>query len=372
MEADHTDVMPTASPCSRYLFRFGKTLYTWGDVLGWAEFSGCLDPALNTLFRGAEAFDLAESGEIDFDQDDLQHAANRLRYDLNLITAEETETWLQTRGLSLDDLNAYLFRQVCRQHVQTFNAEWIVNAEIDIDWICAELWSEIVFSQELPAFVSSFIWRLAVHESAGAAVIAPPKLVEAENRFHERHALCRNWPVYRETEYLFIGERLRQFLELDAAYLNYCDANIPKLKCELLLKTYRIPFIRVRFEKIAFESHELAKEALFCVTMDGDSLSAVAAKSSGDYAVETVFMDDIPENLKPRFLSATVGEPVVPQADEDDDVFTIYRVLEKTEPDPNDPDVHARLCQKWIADNLRPFVARQIAWEMWPLDLLHG
>ena len=50
----------------------------------------------------------ADEQDLEFDDDAIDAAAERFRYDHDLITAEETEQWLAGRGLALDDFSVFL------------------------------------------------------------------------------------------------------------------------------------------------------------------------------------------------------------------------------------------------------------------------
>ena len=52
----------------------------------------------------------ADESDIELDDAAVAAAAEAFRYEHNLITAEETERWLEERGLSLDDFTDYFVR----------------------------------------------------------------------------------------------------------------------------------------------------------------------------------------------------------------------------------------------------------------------
>ncbi len=62
-------------------------------------------------FASMAAEHKADGQDLEFSDDAIDAAAERFRYEHDLITAEETEQWLAQRGLNLADFSAYFVRQ---------------------------------------------------------------------------------------------------------------------------------------------------------------------------------------------------------------------------------------------------------------------
>src|SRR4051794_30406049 len=82
------------------------------DVIDAAYVRGDLDPAWREVLLFVEASDGRVTSP---DEASLQARSERFRADRDLITAEETEEWLQERGLSLDDFSDYFVRRDRRE-----------------------------------------------------------------------------------------------------------------------------------------------------------------------------------------------------------------------------------------------------------------
>ena len=98
------------------IFKVKERIYTWKDVLSFAEFHGIFHDHWQVLKDGLVAMMLADQEEYCIPSSEMQDAANALRYDFNLITAQETEEWLQKYEISLDDLNEFLMRKLLKNH----------------------------------------------------------------------------------------------------------------------------------------------------------------------------------------------------------------------------------------------------------------
>ena len=71
-----------------------------------AEMKSCWEEFL----RGVAAAQEATASDLEADDDAITSAVETFRYDRDLITAEETEHWLEERGLTLEDFADYFNR----------------------------------------------------------------------------------------------------------------------------------------------------------------------------------------------------------------------------------------------------------------------
>jgi hypothetical protein len=100
-----------ASKESRTVFSLAGVLYTVRDVIDAAEFRGELQSAWREVSRRVACENRATEEELEADESAIDSAAQTFRYDHDLITAEETERWLEERGLTLNDFSDYFTRQ---------------------------------------------------------------------------------------------------------------------------------------------------------------------------------------------------------------------------------------------------------------------
>src|SRR5207237_3696756 len=70
-----------------------------------------IGPLWKVFLRLAECDRLANERELELDDSALDFAAIAFRYKHDLITAEETERWLEDRGISLAEFSEYFARQ---------------------------------------------------------------------------------------------------------------------------------------------------------------------------------------------------------------------------------------------------------------------
>jgi hypothetical protein len=127
---------------TRAVFSIGDRTYCWGDVIlaavlwgEWAEMEGDVRRGL-ALLKYAE-----ETGTLPPERD-VSLAVKEFRYEHNLITGEESRTWLETWGLTLNDWRNYFRSSLLRQRPTGDPAELSARyqgADVEVArWLTAE------------------------------------------------------------------------------------------------------------------------------------------------------------------------------------------------------------------------------------------
>src|SRR5437868_12217163 len=106
--------MPVSQPITRenrVIFSRDERGFTAKEVVDCALVRGEIDPLWKDFLRVAECDRLANERELELDDSALDSAAIAFRYKHDLITAEETERWLEDREISLAEFSEYFARQ---------------------------------------------------------------------------------------------------------------------------------------------------------------------------------------------------------------------------------------------------------------------
>ena len=103
----------SVSPDKVIVCACGTHEYTARDAIDAAIFRGELEEKWQTFLGHVAAEERADELELELDESAISAAAEEFRYRHDLITAEETETWLANRGLTFGDFSAYFARQYC-------------------------------------------------------------------------------------------------------------------------------------------------------------------------------------------------------------------------------------------------------------------
>ena len=358
---------------NKSIFELRQKIYTWKDILGFATFLGTLRQHWDTLSDGIAVCKFAETENYAIEPNELQTAANNLRYKFNLITAEETEEWLRTRELSLIHLNDFLTRGILTTYFSDQLAEIRKRDEVDRQTILENLWPELILNKGYAHLVKSLIWRLIVEEyKLGKDVLVDAELATIKKEFCQRKNIALEDINTHKKSVWLLQESFDTFLNLEARYQKFYNQQIPEDMANLALKSLHRHLVRICYESVSFKEFEHAKEAFLCITEDGCSLDYIAAKADGNYTKSVQFLEEIPENLRRRLLSAAVEEAIPPRFATDGESFCIYRVLKKIEPQLSDPIVYSRVQKEYIKDSLAPISQANIKWLLWELDLSHG
>src|SRR5437870_12550941 len=96
---------------NRVIFSSGERGFTAKEVVDCAIVRGEIDPLWRVFLRLAECDRLANERELEVDDSALDSAAIAFRYKHDLITAAETERWLEDRGVSVAEFSEFFARQ---------------------------------------------------------------------------------------------------------------------------------------------------------------------------------------------------------------------------------------------------------------------
>jgi hypothetical protein len=322
----------------------GTHEYTARDAVDAALFRGKLDSKWKEFLRCIEAERRADELDIDLDDFAIATVAEAFRYEHDLITAEETEAWLATRGLTLDDFSDYFSRQYC---AGTLN-EKIVPKEVEFSSAPSELRqlfvTELILSGELDRMTTQLMFRLA----ARCATNDPdPDSIAVEDRKFLITTRLEPAQLPRWLERLGRdSEWLNETLAMEAAYRLRCDSLLVPQARQRELVALRLPLTRFEAEIMELESRDAAQEALFCVREDGMSMEEVAIEGRYPYRRVDFVFEDIPSDVQQRFLSVSAGDVLEPITRGDG--FELCRIVNKIEPEPDDPSVKSRIDQRLL------------------------
>ena len=315
-----------------------------GDAVDAAIFRGELQEKWQAFLRHVAAEERADELELELDESAISAAAEEFRYRHDLITAEETERWLSNRGLTFEDFSDYFARQYCVDAVD----EGLSPERIGYTSAAPELRdlfvAELILSGALEEITTKLMWRLAArcagNEPTSEAIAAEKR--KFLNRIAIEPALLTSWldEMGRDSQWL------DEMLAIEAAYKAHCDALLVPEARQRELMALRLRLTRFEIELIELESHDAAKEALFCVREDGMSMEEVATDGRYPYRRVDSLLEDLPTDAQQKYLSVSQGE--VLEAMPRGDGFELCRVVRKIEPRLEDPTVKLRIDQRLL------------------------
>jgi hypothetical protein len=355
--------MATAEPASGLepvVCTCGEQQYTARDAIDLEMFRGKLNNTWKRFLTDVATEDYGYEMDLDLDATAVSAAAEQFRYDHDLITAEETEAWLASRTLTLDDFTDYFTR---RYYASTVH-ENVVADNVEYGSASSEMrqsfFADLILSGEFERITTDLIWRLAA--SCVELDLSQEPISLEERRFFERNNLTPaqlpDWLSRLGRDSIWFGKALA----MEAAYQRCCERIlVPKARLrELTALQQRLT--RIETELIEVESRDAAQEALFCVREDDMSMEEVAAEGRYPYRQATFILEDIPGDAQQRFVSASAGDILDPIARGDG--FELCRVIKKIEPHADDATVQSRIDQRllnrYFSDLASKFVQRQL------------
>lgn len=201
--------------------------YTVDDAIAFGASHGFLDAAIAETLTLAAAENLVEP-----DAEAVQRAAERFRYEHELITAGETEQWLADRGMTTDDFGGWLYQSVCAE-----SANATADGEVPDDFpdlFRIHLWLSGAMDQlsrEMSRRVAAGI------ETAGALA------------------------------------------DDDAAFAHLVAEKTDEAARQRQLSARRMPLTRIELDSLEVESLSAAREAVMCVRADHTPLAEVAREA---------------------------------------------------------------------------------------------
>jgi len=333
-------VSPTGD-CAAFAFR--DTTVNVGEVVRAAHFRDELQPSVSEVAWKIASEEEAARWSLEADDDAIEAMVDRFRYERDLISAEEAEAWLTSRGLTPDEFQDYFNRCFWRETLR----EKVIPEHVDTSTVMPELLGlvqvELLMSGAFGPLATGLSRRLVAHAAAEAP--ADAKQVKAERaRFLERAGLkpggVAGWLKSLGRSQDWLGG----MLEMEASYRQRCGAVLTPERLSQALAAARLPLTRLEVERVEFDSADAAREALLCVRDDGLSMEEVARDSRFPFDRLEILAEDLPEDQRQKLLCAGIGEIQEPAPA--GGVIRLSRVLRKTEPTLADAAVRSRIEQR--------------------------
>jgi len=352
-------VAQTARGNDRVIFTSGDESFTVRDLIDWAALQGELEPIWKKLLRLVAAEAKADESDIELDDAAVAAAAEAFRYEHNLLTAEETERWLEERGLSLDDFTSYFVRQYWGKTIDDVEGEQIEYASAPNE--LQELFVvELVLSGEMDRLAKRLSWRVAGKLESGNNDPRPESIAAERTRFLQRSGTNEETlPVWLNA----IGRDEGWFAHavvLEALHRQKRDRLLSPRAREHEMTAMRLSLTRFELETMEVDSLDAAREAILCVCEDGMSMSDVADEARYPYRRAEILLEDLPGDLQQKVLNVAAGDVLEPITRGDG--FQVCRVIEKAEPKAEDEAVRDRAEKRILERHFSELIAKHIQW----------
>ena len=332
--------------------------YKARDAIDAALFRGELESIWKEFLCNMRAEQRAKELQLELDYDAVEEKAELFRYEHDLITAEETERWLEDRGLTLEDFSDYF----ARRHWRTALEENISPENVDFVSASPELrqlfTTELIFDGELNVLSKQLMWRLAARAANGEDSVDPKEIVTERQQFLDQNkikaAKLSAWLARIDRD----EDWLQETAAMEAVFRRIRERVLNSQARKKQLAMLRMQLTRFEAEVIEVESLDAAREALFCIREDGISMAEVAAEARYPHRHISFRHEDVPPQLQQKFWSVGPGDLLEPLARGDG--FELYQITQKSEPDLGDTIVQERiderLLEQYFSDLVRDHV----------------
>jgi len=324
-----------ADPFAIPVFTAGGVVITVAQVVDAAQCRGELQPFLDEVRLLQRCSARAQEAELWSDDARLQEIADTFRYERDLITAEEAERWFAARGLTTDDFSEHVLRWYWKERLAgSLPAEDAPHSAADETRELLRV--ELLLGGGFETLAVASSWRLAAWCAAGRERRGDLLAQELE-RFLQREKIDREslpqWLAVRAID----GRWLDLILEVEGIFRHARAALATPVEEKRALNALRMGLTQFDVETIQFDTESAAREALLCVTVDGSSMEEVAQTGGYPSQRRQLGASELPAELQARFLGVAPGGLIEPF--EQGGQFHLCRVIEKKEPDLNEPRV---------------------------------
>jgi hypothetical protein len=284
------------------VFRAGNRAFTRADVLRWAERHDASFAARVKRRRALAAL----ASEDEPPDSVVEEAAANFRYDRGLEDAGDMQLWLEKRQLSVDAWWEALRRSALEATPATATGDTIPEAEDDA--ATSESWLADLCATDLL--------------DSAALDLARRVAVAMEQDRVERTAAAADG-ASAEPQAIVPWDTLG----VDPEQLTACDARLdaltaawkswrPGVVTDAALKSvvdhHRLEWLVLDLMQSWWPSADSAREAMLCVSDDGESLEAVSRDAHQPVEPSVLLLEDAPPALHDRLLAAAAGDVVGP------------------------------------------------------------
>jgi len=338
------------------VFSVGGRSYDRGDICVAAVLRGEWTALQEALRRGLAC--VRRAGEEGAPEMDLEAAAQEFRYARSLITAQETEAWLEHAGLTFEDWSDHLERSLLSKAWSREIGDIASRHPIPDEEVNEHLYAEAVCSGALERFADTLAGR--------AAVFARVAVGPADGRELERSRLseaalevARTFGPSGESLSTEWTARIAAMSRVEAAFQALAQDAVSPSSLRAQIDLHRMDWIRIDWRHISLTQEQAAKEAALCLRHDGESLDAVAASAGIPVRQGAVFVDEIDPAVRAAVLGARPGDLLGPVATGHG--FLLALIEGKKIPSEDDAEVRRR-AQEELTTAMVAEAKKQVRW----------
>ena len=327
------------------------------DVVRAAAIGGDLAPLRARSDRMLQCEFHATAEGLDPDPEAVDAALEEFRYSRDLVTVEETERWLEERGLTVDDLTGHFLRRHWFHRLR----ETAPLGGVEVGGEEPPTWpADLVFFGDFTRFA-----RQLAAEVASAADHPAPTPAEAAVLLEGFHA----WSGLAEDGYAAWLEQsgmeeseLLEFLHAREKHRMARQSLLTEASRLRLLTELRSQLTRAELEWVEFDRESAAQEAYLCATADQVELAQIAQESGYALRSQTRLLRELPESWQRAILSAPPGRLLAPMLGTETN--SVVRLIRRREPTLAEPAIVAEIEQTLLQRHFSQLEILEIKWRL--------
>lgn len=337
------------------LFSAGDCSIAPAHVLAAAAFWGELGVASRQSRARLACLARAAADGYEVPADHLQAASEQFRRLHGLRTVEATEGWMEAWGVSVEAFTDFLERDALRAASGGKVDVSHENPDEVSGTLLAALWPDAVFSGTGADWTHKLAARLAAAAEKKAAGL-PGSLFDPAAAPGLAPDALRNWIGRLDLPVAWFD----QMVSFEAAHARFAESVLTPKRLDAVMRARWTALFTMDFEMGGFQTEAAAREATLCVMEDGVAIQDICEMAGGSFQQGCVMLGDVPDEVRPRALSATEGAllPVFPWNDQ----YMVCRVRGKSEPSLDDSRTRETVARAVLEDAVRPLVRRHIKW----------
>lgn len=327
------------------VFTIKETEFCWEEIIAAAQNWGEWQPFVTEVQQSLACLDYAAKNHQQLPASEVRTVATTFRYAHNLISAEETQTWLDRQEMTVEDWMNWLRGKLLRERWAGRLSEILAAHAVSEEQVAKVLKHHAVCAGKLVDWAVKLAGHAAIVAKSGSFDSGQFPLTGAT----EATGSPRDLVSHIESEF----ERQRQ------------QAVTPKL-IETKIADHRLDWIHFDCLSLWFAEERMAREAAWCVTEDGLTIDEVARQAHTEVKRWAFYLDEIDAAIRPYFMAARQGDSLGPlkMTAQDQNGFPFFSIVEKKMPAIDDPMIRQRAEKTIIANLMEQAINEQVKWVM--------
>jgi hypothetical protein len=341
------------------VFKTSDREYRWRDVVLAARLCGEWERLERRVRQDLACRTAMRTAGQTLDADKVKAAAEQFRYDHDLLTAEETDQWLERWGLSVEAWMDYIQRVVLRDRSGYDGDPLLERYAPSTEEVERAMAAEAVCSGELTRLARRLAGRAAVFSrlrEAGDPGTQDSFAMDADESPDAAFRAARG--TGDETQDV---DGTQAYLErLESHFNDFARQIVTATGLADRLVVHQDAWTRVECLSLLFDQQDRANEAAMLVREDREPPETVASAAGATVQRGSFYLGDLEPELRDRLRSARPGDWSGPFAV--GNRFVLFLVHEKVLPTLNDPNVRRRAERARIDAVVEREIDNRVAW----------